>query len=178
MRFWDNIKNYFYQRSLNEKLSAVKTEHSLISMEAANSIGIAFDSSDPANDTVILSFAERLRSEGKEVDILGLVKDKKTESKDGMAVLNPKSLNWAGVPQGETVEKFSGKKFDLLLACFTGENLPLEYIAGTSQARWRVGVYAETKTGLYDMMVNVGERKDLPYLLEQMVYFLNYIKAA
>jgi len=178
MKFWDDIKIYFYRRRLEQDTGLVKVEHALISLEGAHTMGIIFTATNPILDEAILKFAGRLRSEGKEVELLAYVNDKKTESKPGITVFNRKHLNWVDVPQNEQVEKFTRKKFDLLLACFTGDNLPLEYIAGVSNARWRVGIYAENKTGLYDMMVNMGGRKDLAYFLEQTAYFLNYIKAA
>ncbi len=95
MKFWDDIKNYFYQRSLEQRVALVKVERSLISLEHAHTVGIVFDSTNPANDTTVLQFAEQLRSAGKEVEILGFVNDKKTEAKPGMAVFNRKHLSWA-----------------------------------------------------------------------------------
>jgi hypothetical protein len=178
MKWWNNLKNYFYRRSLEQKLAQMQARHSLISLENAHTVGIVFDSTTGADDNTVIQFAEKLRNAGKEVEILGFVNDKKTESKPGITVFNRKQLSWAGVPQSEAAEKFATQNFDLLLACFTGTSLPLEFIAGISQARWRVGVYTENKTGLYDMMVNMGERSDIGYLLEQSTYFLNYIKAA
>jgi hypothetical protein len=178
MKFWDDIKNYFYRRSLEQKLALVKVEHSLISLENAHTVGILFDSTQAVNDTTVLQFAEQLRNAGKQVELLGFVNDKKTEAKPGMAIFNRKNLSWAEVPQSEAVEKFAAQNFDLLLACFTGGSLPLEYVVGISKALWRVGVYTESKTGLYDMMVNMGGKNDIAYLLEQSAYFLNYIKAA
>ena len=178
MKWWNDIKNYFYRRSLEAGVAVVEVERSLISLEHAHTVGIVFDSTNPANDTTVLQFAEQLRSAGKEVELLGFVDDKKTEVKPGITVFNRKNLNWVEVPQCEQIEKFASKNFDLLLACFTGNSLPLEYVTGISHARWRVGVYAENKTGLYDMMVNMGDKNDIGYLLEQSTYFLNYIKAA
>ena len=178
MKWWNDIKNYFYKRSLEQRITQSKPQHAIINMPQVHTVGIVFDSTNPANDSAVLSFAEQLKSAGKEVELLGFVNDKKTESKPGITIFNRKALNWLDIPTTEPIESFAQKKFDLLLACFTGEHLTLEYLTAISNARWRVGAYAENKTGFYDMMINVGDKTDLQYLLDQSVYFLNYIKAA
>lgn len=176
MKYWDRIRNYFYKRTLNERLKSLSVKHDIINMNDAKTIGIVYDSTNPDNDTVIATFAEKLRGQGKQVEILGFVNDKKIDTKPGVTIFNKKSLSWTLVPQDENVEKFANQKFDLLLGGFTGPNLPLEFIACISKASWRVGAYTENKTECYDMMVNVSGKTDLPYLLEQTTYFLNQIK--
>lgn len=177
MGLWQNIRNYFYRSNLNKRLEQVKPTRTVINLADAKCIGILYDSTDSNNDSLITRFAEGLRNhQGKEVELLGYVNDTKTESKTGISVFNKKNLSWAGVPRGQQVEEFALKKFDLLLACFPAENISLEYISYISHARWRVGAYANDKTFCYDLMINIGERKELDYLLEQMVSFLNQIK--
>ena len=176
MKYWDRIRNYFYKRTLEERLKSPQVKHDIINWNDAKSIGIIYDSTNVANDTVISDFAQKLREQNKEVEILGFVNDKKIDSKAGVTIFNKKSLSWTQAPEDEKVEKFAAQNFDLLLGCFTGENLPLEFITRISKARWRVGAYVENKTDCYDMMVNVSGNNDLPYLIEQTTYFLNQIK--
>lgn len=148
----------------------------LTNLHNANTIGILYDSTNPDNDIVITKFAEGLRGQGKTVEILGFVDDKKIDHKADIQIFNSKSLNWIRVPADEKATKFAGQNFDLLFAAFTVENKPLEYIARTSQSGWRVGSYDEKKTDFYDLMINVGDKKELPYFLEQATYFLNKIQ--
>lgn len=176
MKYWDRIRNYFYKRTLEERVKNLHVKHNVINLNDAKSIGIVYDSTIPENDTVIAGFAHKLREQNKQVEILGFVNDKKTDTKEGVTIFNKKNLNWTQAPAGERVEKFALQKFDLLLGCFTGENLPLEFVTRISNARWRVGAYVENKTDCYDMMVNVSGKNDLPYLIEQTTYFLNQIK--
>ncbi len=176
MKYWDRLKNYFYRRTLDERVKNLNVKHNIINWNDAKSIGIVYDSTNADNDTVIAGFAQRLREQNKVVEILGFVNDKKIDTKDGVTVFNKKNLTWTEVPDDERVEKFVAQKFDLLLGCFIGENLPLEFVTRISNARWRVGAYVENKTDCYDMMVNVSGKTELPYLIEQTTYFLNQIK--
>ncbi|MDB5282367.1 MAG: hypothetical protein JWO06_1442 [Bacteroidota bacterium] len=176
MKLWDDIRNYFYKRNLAERISGLKVKRNIINLDDSKSVGIIYDSTNPDNDIIITKFAEGLRKDGKTVDILGYVNDKKIDHKADILVFNKKNLSWTQVPDDTRVEQFAAKKFDLLLACFIGQNLPLEYVAAISNARWRLGVYAANKTEYYDMMINLGEKNNIQYLLDQAIYFLKQIK--
>ena len=176
MKWWDDLRNYFYRKSLEARIRGIKALRTLTNLNDAKTIGIIYDSTNPDNDIIITKFAEHLRGLNKTVEILGFVDDKKIDHKSDIIVFNRQNLNWARVPNDERVEKFARNKFDLLLACFTGENLPMEFVAGISQAKWRVGIYNESKTGYYDLMINTNGKNDLQYLLTQIENFLNRIK--
>jgi len=176
MKFWDNIRNHFYQKRLAERLRNNRESRSVINLDSAKSIGLLYDATQPANDAVIISFAENLRQSGKKVEILAFVNDNKTEQKEGIAVFNKKSLSWTLVPESDKAEQFAAHHFDLMLACFTGENLPLEYIARISKARWRVGAYAANKTDDYDMMIKLDDKIELSHFIQQITHYLNEVK--
>ena len=175
MKLWDDIRNYFYQKNIEQKLTGLNPERVITNLSDAKNIGIVYDSTNPDNDIIITKFAENLRKQSKTVDILGFVNDKKIDHKADILVFNTKNLNWMKIPNDERVENFAAKKFDLLLACFIDENFPLEYVARISKAKWRVGNYAEKKTDYYDMMINLSGKNDLQYFLEQTTHFLNQI---
>ena len=176
MKYWDNIRNYFYKQNLEGRLKDLNVKHDIINLTDAKTVGIVYDSTNPENDIVIANFAQELRGQNKQVEILGFVNDKKIDTKTGVTIFNKKNLSWTLAPEDERVNQFAEKRFDLLLGCFVGENLPLEFITRISKARWRVGAYVENKTDCFDMMVNVSGKTELPYLLQQTTYFLNQIK--
>ncbi len=175
MKYWETIIRFFYHRSLNAKLQVLTPSRKIISLSDAHTIGILYNSTQPDNDILITKFAEHLRTEGKAVEILGYINDTKTEHKADIKVFNKKGLTWFKIPTDDRALAFSEKKFDLLIACFMEENLPLEYLCCTSNARWRIGVYHPDKINCYDMMVNVGDRKEVPYFLDQAKEFLNKV---
>lgn len=174
-KWWYNIQRYFFNRALAEAISTQQHKHTVINLRDAKTIGILYNSSNPDNDIIITRFTEQLKRDAKTVEILGFVDDKKVDHKADILVMNSNHINWCMVPSDEKPLTFATKNFDLLLCCFTEEILPLEYIAALSKARWRVGVYNERKTTLYDMMVNLDGKIDLNYLLQQMIIFLNKI---
>jgi hypothetical protein len=175
MNIVDRINNSFYQTVLKQRGSS-RPKRSIINLDDAQSIGIIYDSTDPDHDISITKFAEMLRNRGKTVDIMAFINDKKVDHKGDIAIFNPKSVNWYGIPLDERVNAYCNKPFDLLICAVLEENKPLEYIAYLSKAKYRVGPFDEKKTYCYDLMIDMGGKTDLNYLLRQMVHFLESIK--
>ncbi|MFM2306734.1 MAG: hypothetical protein RLZZ367_1403 [Bacteroidota bacterium] len=175
MKLWEDIRNYFYRKAIQRKLEGQSTKRVLTNLDDAETIGILYDSTNPDNDIIITRFAEQLRNDGKTVEILGFINDKKIDHKADIAVFNKKAISWAQVPQDERVEKFAAKDFDLLFAAFTNVSLPLEYVARIAKAKWRVGVYDDRKTDYYEMMIKMGDKTEVQYFIDQATHFLNKI---
>lgn len=174
MNILDRIKNSLYRTVLRQKGS--NSPRTITNLNDARNIGIIYDSSDPDNDITITKFAEMLRNKGKKVDIMAYINDKKIDHKGDIEVFNPNAVNWYGIPLDERVSAFCNKPFDLLVCAMLKDSKPLEYIACLSKAKYRVGPFDEQKTYCYDLMIEMGTKTGLDYLLQQMVYFLDKIK--
>ncbi len=175
MQWWDNLRNYFYENSIAQALNGSKTQRQLTNLADAKSIGIVYNSTNPDNDIIITKFAEELRKQNKTVEIIGYVNDAKIDHKADIMVFNKSNVTWAQVPNDERIKNFSSRPFDLLFAAFTEENKTLEYVARTSKAKWRVGVFNERKTDYYELMIMMDAKTDLSYFLQQATNFLNKI---
>lgn len=170
----DWIRNYFYESVLRQR--GTGTPRRITNLADAHAVGIIYDSSMPGYDTIISQYAESLRVKGKTVDVLAYLDDKKIDSKPGVNIFNKKAVNWYGIPTDDRVAAFCNKNFDLLICAITDENRPLEYMAYMSKAKYRVGPFAEEKTRLFDLMIQLDSRRDLGYLLQQATHFLDNIK--
>jgi uncharacterized protein YdaT len=175
MNIIESIREYFYQRALKQS-SDSRPKRSIINLEDAKTIGIIYDSTEPDNDIIVTKFSEMLRNKGKTIEVIAYLHDKKIDHKADINIFNRKAVNWYGVPTDERVKEYCDKNFDLLICAMTSENKPLEYMASTSKAKYRVGPFAEDKTKFYDLMIQIDGKRDLNYLLQQMVHFLENIK--
>jgi hypothetical protein len=175
MNILDRIKDSFY-RSVLKQRGSIRPNRTITNLNDAQTIGIIYDSTDPDHDITITKFAEMLRNKGKKVEIIAFINDKKVDHKGDITIFNPKAVNWYGVPQDERVNSFCNKPFDLLICALLKESKPLEYIAYLSKAKYRIGPFDEQKTYCYDLMIEMGSKTDLGYLLQQMVHFLENIK--
>ena len=176
MNILDRIKNSLYQRVLRQRGSP-RPKRTIVNLFDAKSVGILYDASYPGLDIVIERFAGKLRSKGKTAEILAYINDKKIEHKEGLTLINPKSVNWYGIPVSEQAMAFCNKPFDLLICGVLNDCKPLEYLASISKAKYRVGPFDEQKTHCYDLMIEMGAKRDLDYLLQQMVHFLEKINS-
>ncbi len=168
------LRSFLFYRALKGLLPN-KATHQLLNVAEVKSIGILYESKSSADDAAVAAFRTRMLKEGKTVEVLCLVADAKILSKEHATIFNRKSIGFNLVPEAEVVTAFLNKPFDLLIAAFTEENLTLEYISYLSQAKTRVGAFQVNKTGAFEMMVNVGDKKELAYLFEQSIHFLSKI---
>lgn len=175
MNIIDRIKDHFYQSVLRQR-GSIRPKRTITNLNDAQTIGIVYDSTDPDHDITITKFAEMLRNKGKKVEIMAYINDKKVDHKGDIAIFNPKAVNWYGVPTDERVNAYCNKPFDLLICAILRENKPLEYIAYLSKAKYRIGPFDEKKTHCYDLMIEMGDKTDLGYLLDQMIHFLEKMK--
>ena len=175
MNIIESIQNYFYQNELKDK-SANRPARQITNLQDAKTVGIIYDSTPPDNDVIITKFSEMLKGKEKTVEVMAYLNDKKIDHKADINIFNKKAVNWYGVPTDDRVTAFTNKNFDLLICAITEESKPLEYIAYTSRAKYRVGPFAEDKTQLFDLMIQLDSKRDLNYLLQQMTHFLDNIK--
>jgi hypothetical protein len=168
------LRSYLFYRALRT-VQPAKAQHLLLNIKEVNSIGILYESTGSADDQAVAAFRNAMLQQGKTVEVLCLVNDAKVLSKENAAIFHRRDIGFNLVPAGGAVAAFTNKPFDLLLAAFTEENLPLEYISYSAKATCRVGVFQLNKTGAFELMVNVGAKKELPYLFEQSVHFLSKI---
>jgi len=178
MKLLDDIKRYFYKSTISQRAEGLKVVRKITNLNDAKTIGIIYDSSNPNHDVSVTKFSETLRGKGKTVEILGFLNDKKIDHKEDILIFNLNDVNWYGIPNSKRVDDFCNKEFDLLLCLFSEEVLPLEYIAFFSKAKYRVGAFDATKTSFYDLMIKTDIKKDMNYLIQQMIHFLNNIKYA
>ena len=175
MSLLKKIKNFFYNKSLKNTLSAMPVlPREMVNLNTAKHIGILYKATLSDEIMVISQFAEKLKAEGKEVHILGF-KDEKSKEDTSPKVFNRNSVNWYGIPTDEKIDGFQKLNLDILISAYKDECLPLEFIAATSKAKFRVGAFSQNKTNNYELMINVDNKSELLYLLQQIFHFLKGI---
>ena len=108
--------------------------------------------------------------------MLGYVNDKKSESSELMKLFNKASLNWYKIPKNKEVDEFLAKDIDILISVHTKENLPLQYIAAHSKAKFRIGPFIEKSKMSYDWMIHCDAQTSIDNYLKQVSFYLESIK--
>lgn len=174
MDLFRRIKDFGF-RLATKQLNPEQNGRRLINFDKVKTIGVAFDISSAENEAAANETLIYLRGKGKTVTLLAYTGDKKAEQKGDIKLFTPENINWFGVPRSELVTAFCEERFDVLLCPYTVYNRSLNYIALTSKAHCRVGVYSLNGSNDYELMVHLNE--DLPVLniVAQMLRLLQQI---
>ena len=175
MGWLEKFKRLLYRKKLRFDAKAVSSaERKMLNIKNAQKIGILFNATRAEDIISITSFAEKLKQSGKQTSILGFQHTKKKELTNPQFI-NNLDVNWFYIPESEKITEFHKKEFDILIGAFVNECLPLEYIAATSKAKFRVGTFSDETAAHFELMINTNKNQSLDYLLQQIDHFLNLI---
>ncbi|MCB9257610.1 MAG: hypothetical protein H6579_10800 [Chitinophagales bacterium] len=175
MGFLQKILHFFYKRRLEQDAKKyADTTRTMLNIKQAKAVGIIFDASKPDDIITINQYSDTLRAQGIKVHLLAYQNNKEKELRDSR-FFNNLQINLFSIPQGGNIEAFQNLELDILICAFLGESLALEYIAATSNARFRVGAFHATKTNYFELMINTKQNQSLKYLLQQIDHFLKAI---
>lgn len=165
---------------LTREMKHSKRKGRSISIEAASTIGIVYDSSGEKIYELIKKTVKDLRAMQKDVLALGYYDKNDLPpmrfSKLGMDFFTRKSLNWQLKPSGTVVANFIALPFDILIILHSEHNIPVRYIASQSKAHFKIGKFDLRNELVCDMMIDTGDDTSANKLLEQILKYLNMIK--
>ncbi|MGB1247768.1 MAG: DUF6913 domain-containing protein [Chitinophagales bacterium] len=175
MSIINDIKNFFFQKDLQSKVRKLtSTRREMLNIEKAKTIGLVFNASKTENVMTITHFADALKNMNKKVLMLGY-QNYKVKDQDDHRLFNLNDVNWYGKPTTTKIIDFQEEKVDILICAYLDDCPPLEYIAATSKAKFRVGAFNKNKTSHYELMININNRPELKYMLDQTAHFLKVI---
>ncbi|MFQ5448563.1 MAG: hypothetical protein ACE5FF_16675 [Saprospiraceae bacterium] len=171
MQIFEQIRARIHHHLLRKELPRRQVQRSTFFLDNARTIGILFDASELEQKQAVLEFVGRLREQGKRVKLLAYVDRSLKGENQPFSTFSKKDLDWALRPKSSVVTEFLEKPFDLLLTFSQKELLPVEYIAATSKAHFRIGMLSE-KTYCYDLIIDTPKEDGLRAFIHQMVFYL------
>ena len=167
------------QAFLNNEVRHLKMERKIMSLHDAGQIGILFHAAAPDEERKVENYADKLRSEGKKVFMLGYVDEKELPERNKHSVTVQyfcrSDLNSYLKPISSKVKQFERTSFDMLLCLFATPVLPLLYVSAHSKANYRTGPQMENGLKYFDGIIDTGEIKSIDFLIEQMDFYLKVI---
>ena len=177
MQFVEDIKqkvgDFFFKRELKSN----PRQREVHNLHTAQSIGILYDATETEDMLKVSEFVNTLFITKKDVKALGFVNLKEL-THHHMPMLQfdfffLKDLNWYYKPQNYIIKNFVEKDYDILINFCDSDCIPMKYLAGSSQAKFKVGRYEED-IDLYDMMIDVKE-DTLSDLIKEIHHYLTVI---
>lgn len=174
MQLIKQIKNYFFNKGMNQRLFMNQEKSSVQPFSKILNIGVIFEANDHSSTKTVLNAKKILGKEGKKVNLLGFFKNNQQEVPNfNFPFFTEKDLDWCGQPLKGEAGLFAQKKFDLLINLTLEFNPQLEYLLATTKAGFKAGSIGGS-VNHYDLMVDVTEDPQPTVLLEKIFSLLKY----
>jgi hypothetical protein len=172
---------------LRKKLASVQRDRKLVSINAAGSVGILFELTDQNTYFSVQKYLQKLQERKVKVKALGYASNKITANQF-LPVLTfdfyrDNQMNWLGFPKAKCVQDFIDSEFDICINIASEKVFSLNYIAGMSRARLKVGPFSQELTGLgeneltniYDILMRTEADHDQISFLETIHEYLTIL---
>ncbi len=149
---------------------------------SAKSIGVIFNASTSDSYQCSKDFIEQLKLGNVKVEGLGYTKKRKvnglasTAAQDGLKVFSIRDRNWYQKPTNNAVSEFTQNQYDMLIDLSLEQEFSVKYIMGTTDAEFKVGHELESNELIYDFVLDMKERNELPFYIDQIKHYLKNIR--
>jgi len=137
-------------------------------------VGILFDATDDKISQQALTYIKKLTKQAKTLKTLGFINRKEVKTELPFNNFCRKDLDWLWRPKGEATIHFKKQKFDLLINLCQTDCFPLEYLAVSIDANYKIGALTNYPNN-YDLMLDA---KSFDKYLEQVNFFLHKFSTA
>ena len=180
MKLIEDIKNYIGRFLLGREIAQKKLKRTFTSFNDVQHIGIVYNAEKKEEEALVVNYANQLRQDGKKVFLMGYVDLKQLPHSKKFSMQSEffwkEKLNEFNLPMKGKIGRFLEMDFDLLLNLYFEPSLPMQAIAAYSNAKYRVGAKIEGGLDYIDAMIDVGQKKELSFLIEQIDFYLKNIK--
>ena len=179
MKVIEDIKNYIGRFLLGRELSEKKLKRNFVSFQEVQHIGVVYNAEKKEDELLINKYANELRQQGKKVFLMGYVDLKNLPHQKKFNLQSEffwkEKLNEFNLPVKGKIGRFLDMDFDLLINLYFEPSLPMQAIAAYSKAKYRIGAKISGGLDYIDAMIDIGEKKDLTLLIEQIDFYLKSI---
>ena len=171
------IGNFYF----NKELSSLRRKKITTNLSKAKYIGILYTVGNEKQYVQICNFVKTLQDERKEVKALGYIEDKEIPHfcypKIAYDYFTLNDLNWFLKPSNTFVADFLNMEFDMLIDLSIDSCFSVQYIAGISKAKFKVGRYGINPLNFFDLMIQVENNIKLEDYLKYIRHYLTILNS-
>jgi hypothetical protein len=181
MEWLNDIKDKFSQRRIRNLDRNKDFSRDFVDLDSAKKVGVLVNMSHCTEEdlTLLRNYFDALKKRGKELLVIELNFDKKSEStlspKEKTIFLNPAKLNWLDYPTPSLENEIRKQELDILMDFDDTPRKASKYVCSIAHARTRVGVYREGFESCYELMISREEGEGMKSMIKEFDYFLNMI---
>jgi hypothetical protein len=169
------IGHYFYRKDV----AKVRRNRKIQNLNNAKTIGLIYDASDEKLHNVVCDFVKYFQENMKIVKAIGYVSYSRLPHycfpKLSFDYFTRKDLNWYFKPTPQRVQDFINEEYDIVIDLTMKDNFALQYIAGLSHGKFKVGRYSNKYSGIYDFMLDVDENITLEKFIKESIHYLSIL---
>lgn len=166
---------------IGRKLKKRSRNRKVCNLRSARTVGIVFKCENNHMFEAVHNFVKKCRDEGKDVFAIGYVPEKKVPEnyvlRKSLHFFCISDLNWYYKPVKPFVEVFINERFDLLIDLSVNTSYPVKYITALSDSGFKAGKRMEGTDHL-DLCIDIRESRDIDYLLQQIIHYLNLLNSS
>ena len=182
MATFNKIRLFVWHWHFSRELKKPRTNRKMSNVEQSLEVGILFDSSEKSNYNIVYKYIKQLQDQNKRVKALGFVNDVKIphycHPRLSFDYLTLSDLNWYYIPNSKFVNDFMNSEFDILINFDIEDNMHLRYVAGTSIAKFKVGIFGEQNDKVYDLMIKTKDDAGVKEYIQEISHYLNLLKSS
>lgn len=169
---FETIRQSVFKRFVQKKMSK-DVQHQLMPVRMAGKVGILFQADEESNRAAIAAYADRLKNEGKEVQLLGYLRKRNHQIQYLFPYITSRDVTWFGKPKGGTIGYFIKYPFDILINFAPKELIPFEYISALSRASCRIGFNEKNILEPYDCILLATNANDVEGQIKDIDKYLS-----
>ncbi len=186
MTFLGEIKAKILGFVLSKMKREKKALGQLVDFDSAESVGILFDYNNVLDRDFVVSFADKLASSGKRVQVLGFCRSKKVSNFVEPESYFPKivpqvcvesDFGWRKLFRSGALKRFASTGFDILVDLTPKDFLLIKILVGLSNAKLKTGFYEYNFENRFDLMIREPGESSISYRMDNLEKYLKIINS-
>ncbi|MEM1123515.1 MAG: hypothetical protein AAGJ18_23960 [Bacteroidota bacterium] len=162
------LTQYRERLHLKDALKDLNKKRKKGNFTGVRSVGVLLDITDKNDWEYSLTYIRQLKQQTQTMQVLAYEDTKECTEELPFDVFCKKDLDWLWRPREAIQRQFKQQHFDLLINCSQTDCFPLEYLAVSADANYKIGALTEYPNN-YDLMLDT---KGLNKYLEQVDFFI------
>ncbi len=155
------LKDRLFNYKLKSRLSSLQADKKVVNQNKVKSIGMLFDDSQISNPKELQSYVDKWTKNGKSVETFSFVDIKDFEENiDDTGKFCRKDINWFQVPQGDKVDAFLNKPYNILITINPAKKQHLHFLNAVSSAKFKIGLLPD-EVEFYDLVIDLEENANV-----------------
>lgn len=170
------LTHYFIKRKINRLLSSARRSRRFKTINEIHNVLLLCHAEDAKE---VEQCAVRLKKAGKKITICMYETTpaaSRNDDSDILYVRPSQDVTVWGFPESSVMQKVNACPSDIIIDLTRKNEYVMQYLLLRSECDFKVGIRSE-ENAFYDFSVSATENKELSYLFEQIIFYLQTIRS-